>query len=146
MNTKRLGGVMMSETKKIIGENIRKYLDAKGVKHSWVIDRLGISKGAFYRFLKGEGNVDQFEEKMLKLFRIKDPFYFHRKEMDLPKGVNEKIEEQNFMDFAALSLNGEVNEAFKEGMKVFREFVELIDVLKPLSHSPVMFGGEHRDQ
>lgn len=135
----------MSETKKIIGENVKRFLEAKGVKHKWVMDRLDISKGAFYGFLKGEGNVDQFEEKILKLFRIDDPFYFHRKELELPKGLNEKLEEQNFMDFAALSLNGTVNDEYKEGMKVFREFVEIIDVLESLSKSPVILEEERHD-
>src|SRR5690625_4384254 len=144
MNTKN-GGVIMSKTKKIIGENVKVFLEAKGVKHKWVMERLGISKGAFYGFLKGEGNVDQFEEKILKLFRISDPFYFHRKEIELPRGLSEKLEEQNFMDFAVLSLNGKVNDEFKEGMKVFREFVELVDVLEPLSKSPVTLEGEHHD-
>ncbi|MGY0691352.1 hypothetical protein ACW2QC_01005 [Virgibacillus sp. FSP13] len=136
----------MSETKRIIGENIKNYLEAKGVKHSWVIDRLGISKGAFYNFLRGEGNVDQFEQKILKLFRIKDPFYFHRKEIELPKSIKEKNEEQNFMDFAALSFHGADSEDFKEGMRAFRDIVELIDVLKPLSNPPVMLEGDKFDQ
>lgn len=135
----------MSETKKIIGNNVKRFLEAKGVKHRWVMERLNISKGAFYGFLKGEGNVDQFEEKILKLFRIGDPFYFHRKEIELPKSIKEKIREQNFINFAALSLNGEVDDEFKAGMKVFREFVELIDVLEPLSKSPVILEGERYD-
>src|SRR5699024_10620435 len=135
----------MSETKKIIGENVRKFLEAKGVKHKWVMDRLDISKGAFYGFLKGEGNVDQFVEKILRLFRINDPFYFHRHDIELPRGLKEKLKEQNFMDSAALSLNGKVNDEFKEGMRIFREFVEVIDVLEPFSKSPVILEGDHHD-
>lgn len=126
----------MSETKKVIGRNVRSYLEAKGVKHNWVMDRLGISKGAFYNFLKGEGNVDQYEQQVLKLFRIEDPFYFHRQEMDLPKSMEEKNEELNFMDFTALSFHGSDSEAFREGMNVFRDFVELIDILDSVAGDP----------
>src|SRR5699024_11568181 len=96
----------MSETKKIIGENVKNYLEAKGVKHNWAIDRLGVSKGAFYNFLRGEGNVDQYEQKIFKLFRIKDPFYFHRKQLKLPKSIREQTEKQTLMDFAAPSFHG----------------------------------------
>ncbi|MFD1361920.1 hypothetical protein [Lentibacillus salinarum] len=135
----------MSETKKIIGENVKKYLEAKGVKNNWVIDRLGISKGAFYGFLRGEGNVDQYEQKILKLFRIKDPFYFHHQEIELPQSIKEKNQAYRFMDFAALSFYGSDDEAFKEGMRVFREFVELVDILEPLSNPPVILEGEHLD-
>jgi len=135
----------MSETKKIVGENVRKFLEAKGVTHKWVMDRLSISKGAFYGFLRGEGNVDQFEEKILKLFRIRDPFYFHQKEMEFPKRVNSEIQKQNFINSAALSLNGEVDEDFEKGMEIFREFVELIDVVEPLSESPVKLEEKYHD-
>jgi len=136
----------MSETKKIIGENVKNYLEAKGVKHNWVIDRLGVSKGAFYNFLRGEGNVDQYEQKILKLFRIKDPFYFHRKEIELPKSISEKNEKQNFMDFAAPSFHGADSEEFKEGMRAFRDIVELIDVLKPIADQPVILEDDQFDQ
>ncbi|GEL77076.1 hypothetical protein [Tenuibacillus multivorans] len=136
----------MSETKKIIGENVKSYLEAKGIKHSWVIERLGVSKGAFYNFLRGEGNVDQYEQKILKLFRIKDPFYFHREEMALPNSISEKNKEQNFMDFAALSFHGADSEEFKEGMKAFRDIVELIDVLKPLANQSVVLEDDSFDQ
>lgn len=136
----------MSETKKVIGENVKKYLEAKGVKNNWVIDRLGISKGAFYNFLRGEGNVDQYEQKILKLFRIKDPFYFHHNEIELPKSIKEKNREQNFMNFAALSFHGSDSEEFKEGMRAFKDVVELIDVLKPLSNPPFMLEDDQFDQ
>lgn len=135
----------MSETKKIIGENVKNYLEAKGIKNNWIIERLGISKGAFYNFLKGEGNVDLYEQKILKLFRIKDPFYFHRNEIELPKSIKEKNQEQNFMDFAALSFFGEDNKEFRDGMKTFRGFVELVDILKSVSSSSPILEGEYLD-
>ncbi|MBB6446737.1 hypothetical protein [Bacillus benzoevorans] len=126
----------MSETKVIIAENIKKYIDTKGIKHNWIIERIGISKPTFYKLLKGEGNINQFEEKILKLFRLKDPFYFHRTDIDLPKSLAELNRPENFMDYVALSYHGEENLEFNKGMEVFREFVELIDVLHSVS-SPV---------
>lgn len=136
----------MSETKRIIAENIKKYIEAKGIKHSWIIERIDITKPTFYKLLKGEGNITQFEQKILKLFRIKDPFYFHQTDIDLPKSIIETNQGQNFMDFVALSYHGEESKEFNDGMEVFREFVELIDVLHSVS-SPMnkVLEGEYHD-
>lgn len=123
----------MSIAKKMIANNIKKYIDAKGVKHTWVMERIDVSKPTFYKLIKGDGNVDQFEEKILNLFRIKDPFYFHQIELQLPKTVEMINEEKNFMDYAALSYHGEENDEFTKGMEVFRGFVELIDILHAVS-------------
>lgn len=68
----------MVNTNKIVGQNVKKYIESKGIKHSWVMERTGIKKTAYYNFLKGEGNVEEYVAKINKLFRIKDPFFFTR--------------------------------------------------------------------
>ncbi|MGZ0087180.1 hypothetical protein ACWNXI_16870 [Caldibacillus thermoamylovorans] len=125
----------MVNTNKIVGQNVKKYIEGKGIKHSWVMERTGIKKTAYYNFLKGEGNVEEYVAKINKLFRITDPFFFYKADMELNEKTFERSRSDSFMNYVALSFHGAEDEEFKKGMHLFSEFVELIDVLKSVTNS-----------
>ncbi|MDT7985590.1 hypothetical protein REO40_13850 [Clostridium perfringens] len=118
--------------KEIAGTNIKKYLDAKEVKHSWVMERTGISKKAFYDLLRGEGNVDKHIEKISDLFRIKDPlfFYSHFKEPTPPQEIEDRY---SFTKSVAMSFHGEQTRDFEEAMEVLADLIKMLDVLHSIN-------------
>jgi|HigsolmetaGSP11D_1036233.scaffolds.fasta_scaffold11714_3 hypothetical protein len=126
---------VMAKTNKIVGQNVKEYIERKGLKHSWVMERTGIKKTAYYKFLKGEGNVEEYVEKINKLFRINDPFFFYKEDMAFTEKTLKRSRSDSFMDYVALSFHGTVDEELKKGMQLFGEMVELIDVLKSVTHS-----------
>lgn len=118
----------------LVGENVRKYIESRGISHSWVMERTGIKKTAYYNFLNGKGNVEQYLAKINRLFRIEDPFYFYRKNMDFEPPTLYRSGVDEFMSQVSLSFHGEKDEAFMHGMRLIGEFVELIDVLQSVFH------------
>ncbi|ANB58639.1 hypothetical protein GFC29_2498 [Anoxybacillus sp. B7M1] len=104
-------------------------------KHSWVMERTGIKKQAYYNFLKGEGNVEEYVAKTNKLFCIKDLFFFYKADMEFKEKTFGRSRADSFMNYVALSFHGTVDEELKKGMHLFSEFVERIDVLKSVTNS-----------
>lgn len=49
----------MSGINKILGENIRVFIESRELKHSFVMERAGIHKNAFYNMLNGKGNIEK---------------------------------------------------------------------------------------
>lgn len=47
----------MSDINKIADGNIRVLIGSRELKNSWVIERTGIGKNAFYDMLDGKGNI-----------------------------------------------------------------------------------------
>ncbi len=91
----------MVNTNKIVGQNVKKYIEGKGIKHSWVMERTGIKKTAYYNFLKGEGNVEEYVAKINKLFRINDPFFFYKADMELNGKTFSRSRSDSFMNYVA---------------------------------------------
>ncbi|MED1092171.1 hypothetical protein [Bacillus paramycoides] len=116
----------MTDIKKIVGENIRVFIESRDLKNSWVMERTGIGKNAFYDMLNGKGNIEEHITKLNDLFGIEDPMYFYKTDYDYrkPKVILDRRER-------ALNLVGDKNShELDEGIEVFLELVELIDVLK----------------
>ena len=52
--------------------HIRQYIDENGIKHTWVADRLHISKSYLSLILSGTRTAPQwFEERINKILKIK---------------------------------------------------------------------------
>lgn len=49
----------MSDINKIAGENIRLFIESSELKNSFVMERAGIDKNAFYNMLNGTGNIEE---------------------------------------------------------------------------------------
>ncbi|MBJ8006724.1 hypothetical protein [Bacillus cereus] len=120
----------MSDINKIAGENIRIFIESRELKNSWVMEMAGIEENAFYDMLSGKGNIDVQVTKLSQFFEIDDPMYFYKTDFDYakPKNVlNRKDRKEAFLKQVTVGENGK---EFNEGLEVFLDFVELIDVLK----------------
>ncbi|HDX9701703.1 TPA: hypothetical protein ROY42_005626 [Bacillus thuringiensis] len=116
----------MEDIKKIVGNNIKTFIESRERKNSWVIERTGIGKNAYYDMLNGKGNIDEHITKLNTLFGIKDPMYFYKTDYDYnkPRVIFNRKE-------IALKLVGDKNNReLNDGIEVFLELAELIDVLK----------------
>ncbi|MGG0511268.1 hypothetical protein [Priestia megaterium] len=120
----------MSNINKLVGDNIRNYIKARGKQHTWVIERTGMNKKTFYNLLNGQGDVAKQSEIIAKLFR-KDPLHFYQKDMELPFSDEQINQKFNFVNSVAASYhdNGDRNE-FLETIEVLDDFIDMIDVLK----------------
>ncbi|WP_255292085.1 hypothetical protein [Bacillus thuringiensis] len=54
----------MSGIYKIAGENIRVFIESRDLMNSFVMERTGISKNAFYDMLNGKGNIQEHKKKL----------------------------------------------------------------------------------
>ncbi|HFK1498008.1 TPA: hypothetical protein ACGXMW_002258 [Bacillus paranthracis] len=120
----------MSEINKIVGKNIKTFLESRKLNNTWVIDRIDINKNAFYDMLNGKGCVDIHVAKINKLFGIKDPLYFYQTNFDYTKSKNRLNRKDVFFKHIDLSHSEDITSELNEGFEVFLEFVELIDILK----------------
>ncbi|CKF94247.1 MULTISPECIES: hypothetical protein [Bacillus cereus group] len=112
----------MSDINKIVGKNIRVFIESRELMNSWVMERAGIGKNAFYDMLNGKGNI----EEHIKKLSYYDPMYFYKTDYDYnkPKSV------LNRKEMALKPVGGDDNHELNEGIEVFLELVQLIDVLK----------------
>ncbi|MGE7633636.1 hypothetical protein ACQKMZ_15280 [Bacillus paramycoides] len=117
----------MSEINKIAGENIRIFIESRDLKNSWVMEITGIGKNAFYDMLNGKGNTEEHIKKLSDFFEIDDPMYFYKTDYDYAKPKNPLHRKEALLKQVA---GGNNNHELKDGIEVFFEFVELIDVLK----------------
>jgi len=114
---------------KIVGNNVKAYIDAIGKSQKWVYEKAGIPRATFYNLLKGEGDVSKSVEKLNQLFRISDPMYFYNETITLPKTV-QALEQASIKNFSAASFNAEDSEAFRETMLVLDDMMTIIHALK----------------
>ncbi|MBJ7986911.1 hypothetical protein [Bacillus cereus] len=120
----------MSEINKIAGENIKVFIESRELKNSFVMERAGIGKNAFYDMLNGKGNIEEHIKKLSDFFEIDDPMYFYKTDYDYanPKNIlNRKDRKETFLKQVTA---GENSKDLNEGLEVFFDLVELIDVLK----------------
>lgn len=113
----------------IVALNIKNYIEAVGKSQKWVYERSGIPKATFYNLLKGEGDINKSIPKLIKLFRIKDPFYFYNENMPLPKTLDE-LENDSIKNFSAASFNGTDSPEFRETMAILDDVMNMIHTLK----------------
>lgn len=120
----------MSDINKIVGNNIRDFIKARGKQHTWVLERTGMNKKTFYNLLNGKGDVAKQTEIIAKVFR-KDPLYFYQNDIKLPYSDEEIDKQHSFVNSVAASYhdNGDRDE-FLETIEILDEFIEMIDVLK----------------
>lgn len=116
----------MSEINKIAGKNIRVFIESRDLKNSFVMERTGISKNAFYNMLNGKGNIEEHIKKLSDFFGIDDPMYFFKTNYDYKKPKNILNRKERALELVDDKDSSELN----EGIEVFLELVELIDVLK----------------
>ncbi|QWI25662.1 hypothetical protein EXW34_31315 (plasmid) [Bacillus mycoides] len=117
----------MTDIKKIVGENIRVFIESRDLKNSWVMERAGIGKNAFYDMLNGKGNIEEHITKLNDFFEIEDPMYFYKTDYDYAKPKNILNRKEAFFEKNDIR---DTDHELVEGLEVFLEFVELIDVLK----------------
>ncbi|MCU7667452.1 hypothetical protein [Bacillus thuringiensis] len=117
----------MSDTNKIAGENIRVFIESRELKNSWIMERAGIGENDFYDMLNGKGNIDVHVTKLNNYFKINDPMYFYKTDFDYAKPKNLLNRKETFLKQVTV---GENSNELNEGLEVFFDFVELIDVLK----------------
>ncbi|HDX9711788.1 TPA: hypothetical protein ROY21_003685 [Bacillus cereus] len=119
----------MSEINKIAGEHIRVFIESRELKNSWVMERAGIGKNAFYDMLNGKGNIEEHIKKLSNFLKIDDPMYFYKTDYDYAKPKNPLHRKEALLKQVA---DGENNQDLRNGIEVFFDFVELIDVLKAM--------------
>ncbi|MBR2757541.1 MAG: helix-turn-helix transcriptional regulator, partial [Exiguobacterium sp.] len=79
------------EINQLVGKNIKLYIEAVGKSPKWVYERAGMTKSTYYDLLKGNGDINKNVQKINKLFRINEPFYFYNEQFVPPKTI-EQIE------------------------------------------------------
>lgn len=119
----------MRDINKIVDKNIRVFIESRKLKNSWVMERAGIGKNAFYDMLNGKGNIDVNVTKLNNFFNIDDPMYFYKTNFDYAKPKNLLKKKETFLKQVTVEDNS--NE-LNEGFEVFFDFVELIDILKAM--------------
>ncbi|USK99661.1 hypothetical protein [Bacillus tropicus] len=75
----------MNYINKIAGKNIRVFIESRELKNSWVMERAGIGKNAFYNMLNGKGNIEEHIKKLSDFFEIDEPMYFYKTDYDYNK-------------------------------------------------------------
>ncbi|MEY8742066.1 hypothetical protein AB9M62_21565 [Bacillales bacterium AN1005] len=117
----------------IVAKNIKTYIEAVGKSQKWVYEKSSISKAAFYKLLRGEGDLNRTVPKLNKLFRIQDPFYFYSTDFVPPRTITQIKENSSIQNQMAASYHGEVNDPdFKRTMNMLEDFISMIDVLETM--------------
>lgn len=127
---------MMSqkEINQLVGKNIKLYIEAVGKSPKWVYERAGMTKSTYYDLLKGNGDINKNVQKINKLFRINEPFYFYNEQFVPPKTIEQIELESNLMNVAAASYHKNGDEhRLDETMKMLEDFISMIDVLERLN-------------
>ena len=117
---------------KIIGENIKKFIEAKKITQKWVYENAGIGKTTFHNLLKGEIlHYQKHVAELIDLFDIEDPDYFYYEDFVLPKSPEEIVENNSIKNLMAASYHGDIeNPKFIESINLLEEIVEFIDYFK----------------
>lgn len=117
----------------IVGDNIKLYIEAIGKSQKWVYEKADISKGSFYKLLKGEGDLNRTIPKLNKLFRIQNPFYFYEENFIPPKTIQTIKKGATIQQQMAASYHGDAdNPEFQETITMLEDFISMIDTLETL--------------
>ncbi|EOO17201.1 hypothetical protein HB665_28845 [Bacillus paranthracis] len=117
----------MSDINKIAGENIRVFIESRDLMNTFLMERTGICKNAFYYILNGKGNIEEYIKKLSDFLKIDDSMYFYKTDYDYAKPKKPLHRKEALLKQVPGRNN---NYELKDSIEVFFEFVELIDVLK----------------
>ncbi|HFJ9467883.1 hypothetical protein [Bacillus cereus group sp. BfR-BA-01495] len=120
----------MINSNKIAGENIKKFIESRGLNINWIMERADIDRTTFNNMLKGIGKLDVYIDRINKLFGIEDPNFFYNGEISDYQKINYLDRKGNFFTVIEKSYNGSCDPKLKEDLEIFLELVELLDVLK----------------
>ncbi|BCD00023.1 hypothetical protein BC30048_2925 [Bacillus cereus] len=123
----------MINSNKIIGENIKSFIESRDLRMDWVMEMAGIDRTAFYDMLKGKGKIDIHVNKINELFGIDALNFFYTSNRNDYRRVNHLDRKGNFFKSIGLEHNNINEQELKECLEVFLEFVELIDILKAMT-------------
>lgn len=124
----------MEYINQIVGENIRKYIEATGKSQKWVYEKAGMTRSVFYNLLNGQGDVMKNAGKIAKVFRIKDPTYFYNQNFEPLMSLEEKIGSTSITKKIAASYHGQVDDKdFAETLGMLDDFISMIDILENLN-------------
>ncbi|MBM7608622.1 hypothetical protein JOD29_001869 [Lysinibacillus composti] len=120
--------------KTIISKNLNDYIKSTGRSHVWIMEKAEIPKTTYYKLLNGEGDLEKHIEKIINLFGIDDPFYFHTKDFAPPKSIQEIQAELDLRNLAAANYIAVEDKqeiaAFDETVEILDDFITMIDILK----------------
>ncbi|MBQ0139384.1 MAG: hypothetical protein KBT36_08815 [Kurthia sp.] len=124
----------MTNLKTIISNNLNDFIKSTGRSHSWIMEKADIPKTTFYKLLNGEGDLEKHIEKIINLFGIDDPFYFHTTDFVPPKSIQEIKAESDLRNLAAANYIAVEDKkeivAFEETIDILDDFITMIDILK----------------
>lgn len=123
-----------NELNQLVGRNIKLYIEATGKSPKWVYERAGMTKSTYYDLLKGSGDINKNVQKINRLFRINEPFYFYNEQFVPPKTIEQIDLESNLINVAAASYHKSGDEhRLDETMIMLEDFISMIDVLERLN-------------
>ncbi len=124
-------------TKQIIGQNLKSFIESTGRSQKWISDRTDIPKSTFYKLLNGEGDLEKHIEKIVELFGIDNPFYFHDLNFKLPKTIDQVRAESDITTLAAANYVAvkEEQKEFKQTLEMLSDFINMIEILKKNSNN-----------
>lgn len=110
-----------------IANNLKEFIESTGRSYAWIISRTDIPETTFYKLLNGEGDLEKHIEKIIKVFGIEDPFYFHNINFVPPNHVESDLTTLAAANYDAI---GDEQEEFKETMIMLNDFINMIEILK----------------
>ncbi|MGE7983743.1 hypothetical protein [Solibacillus sp. NPDC093137] len=116
------------DPKIIVSNNLKEFIEYTGRSYSWFIKKTEIPKTTFYKVLNGEGDIDKHIQKILDLFGIDDPFYFHKTDFKLPQR-EKKVDITKMAAANYVFEKGEEKE-FQKTLNMLNDFINIIDILK----------------
>ena len=117
------------EINAIVVQNVKNYIETIDKSQQWVYERSNMSKTEFDNLLNGQGDLKKSIQRLNKLFRIKDPFYFYNEHIQLPSTLAE-LEADSIRNLSPTLFNGKDNKEFKETMIILNDVMNMIHTLK----------------
>lgn len=128
-----------TDLRKIIGKNLQLFIKTKGRTHAWVISKTDIPKTAYYELLNGERELENHIDKILDVFGIADPFYFHTINFSPPKTIEQTHSNITKLDVTKYIAAEDEQEKFKETVLILNDFINMIEILKKYNANPKHF-------
>lgn len=116
-------------TKIIVANNLKKFIKHTGRSPAWFTKKTGISKITYHQILNGEGDIDQYAQRIINLFGIKDPFYFHKNDFKLPSFQKRDTNLTELLKTNWELVKGEERE-FENTLIMLNDFINVIEILK----------------
>lgn len=118
-----------NDTQTVITKNLKAFIEHTGRSHAWFIKKTAIPQDAFDRLLQGEGDIHTHIPKILSLFGIDDPLYFHQTDFKLPERKQRNLDLRQLATLHQADVPGEEKE-FEKTLKMLNDFINMIEILK----------------